>query len=84
MKEKQAKADTSSFESSLERLQGLVSELEQEGITLDQALNNFETGVKIVRNAQETLAAAHQSVQVLIEKDHELSTEELDKIEDDE
>ena len=84
MKKKQEKANTSSFESSLERLQGLVSELEQEGITLDQALSNFEAGMKIVGDAQETLAAATQSVQVLTEKNHELSTEKLDGLEGDE
>ncbi|MFN8572640.1 MAG: exodeoxyribonuclease VII small subunit [Gemmatimonadaceae bacterium] len=57
-----------SFETSLQRLEGIVRELEGGDLTLERALVLFEEGVKELRVASEALSAADATVKVLAEK----------------
>lgn len=57
-----------SFESSLQRLEAIVRELEGGDLTLERALVLFEEGVKELRVASEALSAADATVKVLTEK----------------
>ncbi len=54
-----------SFEKSLEKLEKIVSELETGDITLDDALNRYEEGIKLSRLCQEKLSQAENKIEVL-------------------
>lgn len=54
-----------SFEAALQRLEGLVQELEENNLPLEQALGRYETGVGLVRSLRERLEAGRLRVQVL-------------------
>jgi len=53
------------FETSLKKLEELVSRLENGDLTLEESLRCFESGVKRVSRCQELLAAAETRVQQL-------------------
>ena len=59
------KAETLSFEAALEQLQSTVRQLESGELTLEEALKNFEEGVKLTRLCQEQLIEAEQRIEVL-------------------
>lgn len=64
---KQKKADVD-FESSLEELEELVARMEEGDLTLEDALAQFERGIKLTRQCQKALQDAEQKVEVLMEK----------------
>ena len=69
MKTTPAKDNTSNFETSLNQLECLVEEMETGDISLDAALKAFEEGVKLTREAQQTIAKAEQTIQILVDQD---------------
>lgn len=64
-----------SFETSLQQLEQIVSRLESGELPLEEALNEFERGVQLARNGQQTLQQAEQRVRILLsdDKDADLS-----------
>jgi exodeoxyribonuclease VII small subunit len=66
------------LESALEKLELLVESLEQGDLSLEDSLKAFESGIKLTRQCQETLAAAEQKVQLLIEQNGVLKSEPFD------
>ncbi|GAA3910479.1 exodeoxyribonuclease VII small subunit [Litoribacillus peritrichatus] len=54
------------FEESLSSLETLVQSLENDNLSLDQALSAFEKGVKLSRNCQAALEQAEQKVTILL------------------
>ncbi len=60
-----------SFEAALAELEGLVGQLEQGELTLEESLQRFERGVGLVRTCQNALQAAEQKVAQLTERDGE-------------
>jgi exodeoxyribonuclease VII small subunit len=60
-----------SFEAALAELEGLVGQLEQGELTLEESLQRFERGVSLVRTCQNALQAAEQKVAQLTERDGE-------------
>jgi exodeoxyribonuclease VII small subunit len=65
---KSTPAKTFDFESSLAQLEKLVARMESGELGLEESLQAFEEGVKLTRQCQETLHAAQQKVQLLMEK----------------
>ena len=61
------------FEVALAELEGLVGQLEQGELTLEETLQRFERGVGLVRTCQNALQAAEQKVAQLIERNGELA-----------
>jgi exodeoxyribonuclease VII small subunit len=59
----------SNFESSLEKLQATVRRLESGELGLEQALEQFEEGVKLTRSCQQHLTSAEQRVEILMKGD---------------
>ncbi len=55
------------LEKSLTELEDIVQLLEEGEIPLEQALKQFEKGVKLSRECQTALRAAEQRVQVLLD-----------------
>ncbi len=57
------------LEKSLADLEKIVAQLEDGDIALEQALKQFEKGVKLSRDCQTALQAAEQKVQILMDGD---------------
>ncbi|RMC39535.1 MULTISPECIES: exodeoxyribonuclease VII small subunit [unclassified Lactobacillus] len=57
------------FEEELAKLQQIVANLENGNVALEDALNEFQTGVKLSRDLNQKLTAAEQTVAKLIESD---------------
>jgi len=59
---------TIDFETALKQLETLVGRMERGDMSLEESLKAFEEGVKLTRLCQETLSAAQQKVQVLMQQ----------------
>lgn len=66
------------FEQSLAELQALVERLENGELSLEDSLAAFERGIALTRDCQGALAQAEQKVQVLLERDGELTAQLFD------
>ncbi|WWP02265.1 MAG: exodeoxyribonuclease VII small subunit [Candidatus Dasytiphilus stammeri] len=58
-----------SFESSIQQLEQIVSYLEKGDLSLEEAINAFEKGIKLAKISQETLQNAEQRVQILLKNE---------------
>ncbi len=70
-KKKSKKSTTQSdfnFESALNELEKLVKKMELGESSLEQSLVDFERGVVLTRQCQESLKSAEQKVQILLEQ----------------
>ena len=59
-------ADSLSFEGALERLERTVSRLEAGEMPLEEAMELFESGVRLSRQCHETLQAAERRIEILV------------------
>lgn len=59
------------LEKSLEELEALVVKLEGGDLPLEQALKEFERGVKLTRQCQTALQEAEQKIEILLRKTEE-------------
>ncbi|HDS1682246.1 TPA: exodeoxyribonuclease VII small subunit [Pseudomonas putida] len=66
------------FEQSLADLQALVERLENGELSLEDSLAAFEQGIALTRDCQGALAQAEQKVQILLERDGELTAQPFD------
>jgi exodeoxyribonuclease VII small subunit len=62
------------FEKSIGDLETIVDKMENEQLTLEESLKNFEKGIKLTQQCQEALKNAEQQVKILLKKN---GTEEL-------
>ena len=72
------KPENLTFEESLTELERIVSDLEQGDVSLDDALKQFERGIKLVRNSQGKLEQAQQKVSILMQEDENASLTSFD------
>ena len=56
------------FEKSLQHLEKIVSNMESGELGLEESLEQFEKGINLAKNCQDTLANAELRVDQLIEK----------------
>jgi len=73
---KNTPAKTFDFETSLAQLEKLVARMESGELGLEDSLRAFEEGVKLTRQCQETLSAAQQKVQLLMEKNGKVTLQD--------
>lgn len=59
------------FEAALAELNQIVEKMEKGGLTLENSLQDFERGIQLTRQCQESLKAAEQKVQILMQKNSE-------------
>lgn len=59
------------LEQTLVQLESTIHKLEDEQATLQESLDAFEHGIKLTRQAQQTLLDAEQKVKMLLEADGE-------------
>ena len=57
------------FEEQLNQLQQIVTKLETGNVPLEDALNEFQAGVKLSRDLEKKLTQAEQTVAKLIDQD---------------
>ncbi len=57
------------FEVLLEKLQGIVRELESGDCALEESIQKFESGVLLAKSCQERLNQAEQKIEVLLRAD---------------
>ncbi|MCX7990663.1 MAG: exodeoxyribonuclease VII small subunit [Proteobacteria bacterium] len=69
--------ETKNFENALKKLENITRKLENEDISLDESIELFEEGVKLVRFLQTKLNEVERKVEILIKE-----TEEKFKLED--
>ena len=65
------------LEKALTDLEALVERLESGELKLDEALKEFERGVKLTRQCQAALREAEQKVEILLQKTAEAETAPL-------
>ena len=63
------------FEQSIEELEKIAKELESGELSLDDSIKKFEDGMKLSKKWTEYLENAEKRINILIEKDGELSEE---------
>ena len=63
------KPENMSFEAAIEELDGLVDQLENGDLALDDALKKFERGISLARAGQRKLNDAEQRVSILLQND---------------
>lgn len=66
------------FEEALLELEGIVEKLETGQLSLDESLQLFEKGIKLVKVCDKKLKSADLKVGKLIEENGELRSEPLD------
>lgn len=77
---KSSNQNASSFEQDLKSLEEIVNALESGKLPLDAALQQFETGVNLVRKCEKTLGAAERKIELLVKgMDGELETAPFDE-----
>ena len=73
-----AKKKTPAFEESLASLEALVSKMDSGELELEQSLEAFEQGIKLIRDCQHALQTAEQKVQKLVESSAGLIIEDFE------
>ena len=75
-----AKSEMPSFETSLESLQEVVQELEDGQLSLSDSLEQYEQGVKHLKNCHAALKSAERKIELLVklDKDGNLVTQDFD------
>ena len=75
-----AKSVAPSFESSLESLNEVVQQLEDGQLSLSDSLEQYEQGVKHLKNCHAALKAAERKIELLVklDKDGNLVTQDFD------
>jgi exodeoxyribonuclease VII small subunit len=53
------------FESAMTELESLITQMEQDDLSLDAALKNFEKGISLTRVCQSSLNNAEQRIKIL-------------------
>jgi exodeoxyribonuclease VII small subunit len=71
------------FEKSLQHLEKIVSNMESGELGLEESLEQFEKGIKLAKNCQDTLTNAELRVEQLIEKNGLQQTTDFDGLDED-
>ena len=65
------KTKSPDLETSLTEITTLIEQMEQGDLSLEQSLNHFERGIKLIKHCQKTLQDAEQKVQILMQNNGE-------------
>ena len=66
------------LDGSLQELESVVEQLETGDLSLEEALKQFERGIKLARKCQTTLKEAEQKVEILLKKTADAEPEPFD------
>ena len=74
-----SKHENKDFETSLKKLEKIVSDLENGELPLEESIKTFEEGVKLTKHCQNLLSKAEIKIQKLVEsKDGSIDLEAFD------
>ncbi len=76
------KTEEFNFEARLGELEQLVTRMEEGELGLEESLQTFEQGVRLVKQCQQALAQAEQKIKVLVSADGETEDLKLDPVGD--
>lgn len=79
----QKKTKTFSFEANMQELATIVEKIEAGELSLEEAMQQFEKGIKLTKECHETLQAAEQKVKILLEQAGNYRLEEFADVEHD-
>ncbi|MGB5328261.1 MAG: exodeoxyribonuclease VII small subunit [Gammaproteobacteria bacterium] len=79
----ESKDNLKDFEKSLQHLEKIVSNMEAGELGLEESLEQFEKGIKLAKNCQDTLANAELRVEQLIEKNGLQQTAAFEDLDED-
>ncbi len=68
------------FEDCLQRLEVIVNELEKGDVSLDQALQLFDEGVKLSNSCRKELEEAEGKVEILLKRNGKLQPEPFEPV----
>lgn len=66
------KKDEKKFEEALEELENIVKKLESGNVALDDAIENFNTAMKLAKTCDEKLTNAEENVNKILKENGEL------------
>ncbi len=68
------------FEQDLEALEAIVGALEEGGLSLDDALKQFESGITLARRCEKALSEAEKKIEILVKNaDGDLEPQSFDE-----
>lgn len=68
------------FEQDLEALEAIVAALEEGGLSLDDALKQFESGITLARRCEKALSEAEKKIEILVKNaDGDLEPQPFDE-----
>ena len=68
------------FEQDLEALEAIVGALEEGGLSLDDALKQFESGITLARRCEKALSEAEKKIEILVKNaDGDLEPQPFDE-----
>ena len=67
------------FEDALERVQKIISDLEEGNIQLKSSVSKFNEGVELLKFCQKELKDAEMSIQKIVDKDGKIKLEDFEK-----
>ncbi|MEM9256472.1 MAG: exodeoxyribonuclease VII small subunit [Pseudomonadota bacterium] len=73
-----AKKKELKIEDRLQEIEQIVAKLESDETGLEDAMQAFEVGVRLIRETQKILLESEQKVQLLLEENDEMVVESLD------
>lgn len=65
------------FETALERVGNLITELEDGNIPLKKSIDKFSEGVELLKFCQKELKEAEMSIQKIVDKDGKIKLEDI-------
>ena len=65
------------FENNMEKLEKVVTELENENLSLDESVKKFEEGIELSKKCNEILQNAEKKITILLEKADDFDEEEF-------
>ena len=68
-------AEELNFEKALEELETIVDKLEKGGLSLDQTLEEFSRGMKLLKFCHDKLDKAEKKVEIMLKEDDEFTEE---------
>lgn len=73
MKDENVKDENLKFEEAIDKLEDIVQELESGGLSLDDSLDKFTEGVKLVKFCNQELDKAEKKIELVLKEDDEYS-----------
>ena len=65
------------FEENMEKLEGIVNELENGNLNLEDSISKFEEGIQLSKKCNKILEDAEKKITILLEENGEIKEEEF-------